>query len=198
MAEPFIGEIMIFGGNFAPMGWMMCQGQTLAIQPYQALFALIGTTYGGNGTSNFQLPDLRGRAPIGFGQGTGLSNHALGLAGVGGAENVTLAITQMPIHNHTFTSTGASATVAASANPGTSGTPGGNYLANATDSQSGASLNFIQPSGAGTTGNIAGVTVNIPSGAIAVSGGGQPHSVMQPYLPVNYIIAYNGIFPTRE
>jgi len=192
MAEPFIGEIMIFSGNFAPVGWMMCQGQTLPITSYQALFAIIGTFYGGNGTTNFQLPDLRGRVPVGFGQGAGLSSYNLGQ--VGGVENETLTIPQMPLHNHTFSATGASASVQAGSGNGKIGAPAGNYLVNPSTS---GMHNFASQSDAGALGNLAGVSLTFGSSAIGTTGGNQPHPNVQPYLAVNYIIAFNGIFPTR-
>src|SRR6476469_8745709 len=98
MAEPFLGSIIIFGGNFAPKGWAMCNGQILAINQNTALFSLLGTTYGGNGTTTFALPDLRGRVPVGMGQGPGLSPMTEGQ--VGGTETVTLTVNQLPNHNH--------------------------------------------------------------------------------------------------
>src|SRR4051812_19628298 len=103
MSEPFLAEIMIFAGNFAPRGWAFCNGQILSIAQNTALFSLLGTTYGGNGQTTFALPDLRGRVPIGVGQGPGLSSISLGE--VGGTENVTLLTTQMPMHDHTATVT---------------------------------------------------------------------------------------------
>src|SRR5271155_1968503 len=98
MAQPYVGQIMMFGGNFAPAGWMTCSGQLLPISEYETLFNLIGTTYGGDGQSTFQLPDMRSRVPIHMGQGTGLSNYVLAQAA--GTENVTLTTAQIPAHNH--------------------------------------------------------------------------------------------------
>src|SRR3982750_2476369 len=112
MSEPFLAEIIMFGGNFAPRGWAFCSGQILSIAQNTALFALLGTTYGGNGQTTFALPDLRGRAPIGTGQGPGLTNILLGE--LSGTQSVTLTSQQMPAHNH---SVNASATVANTANP---------------------------------------------------------------------------------
>src|SRR6478672_10112699 len=99
MSEPFLAEIIMFAGNFAPRGWAFCQGQILSIAQNTALFSLLGTTYGGNGQTTFALPDLRGRVPVGTGQGPGLSNYDLGQ--VSGSESVTLTVSQMPAHNHT-------------------------------------------------------------------------------------------------
>jgi microcystin-dependent protein len=103
MANPFIGEIRMFGGNFAPRQWALCDGQLLSIAQYQALFSLLGTTYGGNGVSTFALPNLQGRLALGYGQGPGLSNYALGQTG--GSETVTLTTSTMPGHNHSLLAT---------------------------------------------------------------------------------------------
>jgi microcystin-dependent protein len=108
VAQPFIGQIMLFGGNFAPSGWALCNGQLLSIQQNTALFSILGTTYGGNGQTNFALPDLRGRVPMHFGQGPGLSNFTEGQ--VGGAETVTLTQLQMPTHTHPLNATDADQT----------------------------------------------------------------------------------------
>jgi len=113
MSQPYVGEIRMFGGNFAPAGWMFCQGQLLPISEYETLFNLIGTTYGGDGQSTFALPDLRGRLPIHMGSGFVLGQN-------GGAENVTLTANTIPVHTHT---------VSATTNPNTASLPGGNYLA---------------------------------------------------------------------
>src|ERR1700761_4579341 len=131
MADPFLGQIMIFGGNFTPYGWAFCQGQLLNISQYSALYALLGTMYGGNGSTTFGLPDLRSRVAIGFGQGPGLSNYVQGQ--LGGMETVTLNINQMPSHNHTFNPTGSTVNVQAGNGFGTTATPTGNYLTNAGD-----------------------------------------------------------------
>lgn len=170
MATPFIGQISMFGGNFAPRNWAFCNGQLLSIAQNSALFSLLGTTYGGNGTTTFALPDLRGRTPIHAGQGPGLSNRVLGESS--GSENVTLIVSQMPSHTHAVTP-GASSSAATSENPsGQVPAAGGAY-----DSAANATLQ--------------GVT----SGA---TGGSQPHTNMPPYLVINYIIALQGIFPSRN
>ena len=196
MAEPFLGEIIIFAGNFAPMGWCLCQGQLLSIAQYQPLFSLLGTTYGGDGRTNFQLPDLRGRAPIGFSQGSGLSNYNLGQNG--GAESTVLTTSTMPAHSHAFSSGLASVSIQASSAIGDTDSPGGHYIANTSDSTGATCTNFASSPAASTLGTLAGATLNLPSGAISNTGGSQPFDIRQPYLAVNYIIAFQGVYPTRS
>lgn len=172
MSEPFLGEIRIFGFTFAPRGWALCSGQLLSISQNAALFSILGTTYGGNGTSNFSLPDMRSRIPVGAGQGLGLSNYTLGEQT--GTENVTLTLGNLPAHNHLAgcnTGTGNSYS-AANAVPAVDA--GGNNL-------------YTSPSNS---------TMN--SAALTQTGGSQPHSNLQPYLAVNYCIAMSGVFPTRN
>ncbi|WP_413174276.1 phage tail protein [Anabaena azotica] len=171
MSEPFIAEIRMFAGNFAPRGWAFCNGQILSISQNTALFALIGTTYGGNGQTTFALPDLRGRTPIHAGQGPGLTPRTLGEAG--GTEAVTLISSQIPAHNHSLLAVSTAAT---------SGDPGQNLLAQSRGSVYAAG----SPS----------ATMN--PAAIGIAGGSQPHNNMQPFLTVNYIIALEGIFPSRD
>src|SRR5882757_2095560 len=172
MAQPYVGEIRMFAGNFAPAGWMFCQGQLVPISEQETLFNLIGTTYGGDGQSTFALPDLRGRVPIHMGQGAGLpSNYQL--AENGGVESVTLNTQQIPGHNHTpFAS-----------NAGGSETPTNNFWANST---------LGKPYGAAPT------TVVMNAVTIASAGGNQPHDNMIPFLGINYIISLFGIFPTQN
>lgn len=172
MSEPFIGMIATFGFNFAPRGWAMCNGQLLPIAQNTALFSLLGTTYGGNGQTTFALPDLRGRVPIHFGQGPGLSNYDLGQ--VGGTETNTLTVNQMPAHSHP-------ATLHASTQPANDTLPTGNYLADGGAYQS--ATNTQMNAGAVTNGN---------------SGGNQPTPNIQPYLAINTCIALEGIFPSRN
>jgi microcystin-dependent protein len=169
---PFVGEVQIFAGNYAPTGWALCDGQLMAIAQNTALFSLLGNTYGGDGISTFALPDLRGRVPIHPGQGNGLSNRNLGE--VGGAETQTLSAAQMPSHTHTM---------GASAANGATDSPGGRVLARAPGAipQYGATAN-----------------VDLAAAAVGSSGGGQPHNNMQPYLTLNYIIALQGIYPSRS
>ncbi len=165
MAQPYVGEIRIFAGNFAPSGWLFCEGQILPISENETLFQLIGTTYGGDGESTFELPDLRGRLPIH--QGSGFV-----LAETGGAEEITLTVQQMPVHNH--------ALIAAKAT-GDAITPGGNFPAN--------SFNVIPYINQSPDGNF-------NAGAIGPVGGSQPHTNFQPYLCVNFIISLFGLFPS--
>lgn len=177
MAEPFLGEIRIFGGTFAPLGWALCQGQLLPIAQNAALFSLLGTTYGGDGVQTFALPDLRGRAVLGFGQGTGLSPYTQGQ--MGGVETVTLNTQQMPAHSHTVAATEAQSTT----------DPKGAVPANTQPPTPGAAPKVYGASPDGKT------TMN--SAMIGQTGGNQPVSVQQPYLVINYIIALQGIFPSR-
>ncbi len=172
MSTPFLGEIRIFGFNFAPRGWALCSGQLLAISQNTALFSILGTTYGGNGTSNFALPDMRGRVALGSGQGPGLSVYALGEQS--GVENVTLLVSEMPAHRH---AAGCSSAVGDSymgsgAVPATDA--GGNNV------YTGASNNTMNPS------------------SLAIVGGSQPHNNLQPYMAMNYCIALQGVFPARN
>jgi microcystin-dependent protein len=171
MSEPFLGEIRTFGFNFAPQGWAMCNGQILSIAQNTALFALLGTTYGGNGTTNFALPDLQGRVGIHQGQGNGLSTYVIGE--VSGTENVTLLTGQMPQHSHGLI-----------ANAGTAGVsrPDGAVLA-----RTGANTYAAAPDGTAMN-----------AGAIGSSGGNQPFSIIQPFLCLNFCIALEGIFPSRN
>ncbi len=169
MSDPFIAQITLFAGNFAPRGWAFCAGQLLPIAQNTALFALLGTTYGGNGQTTFALPDLRGRVPVQPGQGPGLSNVNLGEAS--GSETATLTVNNLPNHNHLAAST--QATAGATRPAGNVPAAGGAYAATPDGSTMGAG--FIRP-----------------------TGGGQPFGIRQPWLGVNYIIALEGIFPSRN
>jgi microcystin-dependent protein len=177
--DAYIGSILLFAGNFAPRGWMLCAGQTLPIAQNAALFSILGTTYGGNGTTTFQLPDLRSRVPVGQGQGNGLSNWALGQ--LEGAETVTLNTLQLPAHNHS---------VAVSGSPANSSTAGNNYLAVANANLQGDPVTVNTYNG----------TPNAVLGPNSVSftGQGQPVANIQPSLAMNYIICIEGIFPARN
>ncbi len=167
--DPILGEIRCFGFNFAPEGWASCNGQLLPIQNNTALFSLLGTTYGGDGRTTFALPDLRGRVPLGMGQGPGLANYTQGQAA--GTEQVTLAAAQLPVHNHTV---GASSTA-------TSKNPGG-------------ALPAATPAGSSY-----GTTADLSMSPTMVGGGGNgaPHDNLQPYLTLNWCIATEGIYPSR-
>lgn len=169
--EPFIGQIILFAGNFAPRGWAFCQGQLLPISQHQALFAILGTTYGGNGQTTFALPDLRGCVPLGAGQGVQLSSRELGERG--GSEAVTLTEAQIPAHTHALN---ASTTTAALKEPAN------NLLA-----KSRVLPNYAPAS----------AQVEMHKSAISDAGSGQPHNNMPPFLAINYIIALEGIFPPR-
>lgn len=171
MADPFVAEIRIFPFNFAPKGWAWCDGQLLPLSQNTALFSLLGTTYGGNGKSNFALPDLQGRAPMHPGQGPGLSLHDLGEQG--GSETVTLLESEIPSHNHALSF---------SPNLGNTNNPGGAFYA---APRSG--FLYAPPSN---------LTAISPS-ALAPSGGDQPHNNMQPYLTFYFCIALQGVFPPR-
>ena len=164
MAQPYVGEIRMFGGNFAPAGWMFCEGQLLPISENETLFQLIGTTYGGDGEETFALPDLRGRLPMH--QGGGFI-----LAEMGGVEEVTLTVNQIPSHTHAML---------ASNDIPTGLSPGGNVSGQAANKiyRAGAPSLFLNPN------------------AVAPAGGSQPHTNMQPYLCVDFIISLFGIFPS--
>jgi microcystin-dependent protein len=179
MDEPYIGEIRPVGFNYAPRGWMFCQGQILAIAQNQALFSLLGTTYGGNGQTTFALPDLRSRVPLSSGQGPGLGNYALGQ--LSGSENVTLLETQIPTHIHALTGT----MMPDASTDNTS--PVGEYIGTP------GTLNQYSPGPKNTT-----MAANAVTGTVNPAGGSQPHSNLQPYLGTNYVIAIQGIFPSRS
>ena len=182
MADPFIAEIVMFGGNFAPRGWAFCEGQLLPISQNTALFSLLGTTYGGDGRTTFALPDLRGRAPLGPRHGPGLSDYRLGQ--MGGVENVTLQTPQIPSHTHTATSQANAVT------------PGGNSndaVNNLWADDAGVSSGTYHSGPANATMNAGAVSTNVNP-----AGGGQSHTNIQPYLAVNFIIALTGIFPPRN
>jgi microcystin-dependent protein len=172
MSEPFVGEIRMFGFGFAPQGWAQCNGQLLPINQNQALFSLLGTTYGGDGRTTFALPDLQSRVPVGQGQSPGLSSYAEGQAG--GAETVTLAATQLPGHTHP---------VKASSSTADSDQPEGRTLARS------ASHSYTAKPDASTVMNV---------DMLGDAGGSQPHDNIQPYLAVNFCIALIGIFPSRS
>lgn len=176
MGAPFVAEIRPWACNFAPYGWSLCQGQILPIQQYTALFSLIGTYYGGNGTSNFGLPDLRGRVPMKY--GTDPSGNTYVLGEQAGVETVTLQSTQMPIHTHTFSGTNANGTKAKPAIGAALGTNAQGAL-------------FYGPSNGSTT------TIN--QGTLSpFSGGGQAHENRQPFLAINWCIAMVGVYPARN
>ena len=171
MAQPYVGEIRMFGGNFAPVGWMFCMGQLLPISENETLFQLIGTTYGGDGQSTFALPDLQGRVPIH--QGTGGDGIAYQLAEKGGVESVTLTTQQIPTHSHAFLGSTVAATLTS---------PSGSVVGTS------AQVDYL---------TIAQATVAMNAQAVSPVGGSQPHSNLQPFLCVSYIISLFGIFPSQ-
>ncbi|MBC6994604.1 tail fiber protein [Neolewinella lacunae] len=181
MATPILGEIRQFGFNFAPRGWAFCNGQLMSIAQNNALFALLGTIYGGDGRTTFALPDLRGRVAFTFGQGPGLSNYQQGARA--GAETQTLLLTQLPGHTHGLTSGRVS--IPASAEDANQDEASGHYLANG---------NFYHANPDAVYG---GGPIPL-SGSTDPTGGNQPHSLMQPYLVTNFCIAIQGIFPSRN
>ena len=174
MSEPYVGEIRMFAGTFAPRGWALCDGQLLAVAENDALFSLLGTIYGGDGRTTFGLPDLRGRLPMHTGTGPGLSSRSMGQKR--GSESVSVSTSQVPSHNHEMR---------ASTTPGTQNIPTGGLLA----SSPGVRLYRPQP----PTGN------NLATNTIGPSAGGaQSHSNLMPFLCVNFIIALFGVYPSRN
>lgn len=175
MSEPFLGEIKMFAGNYAPRGFSLANGQLLPISQYTALFSLYGTYYGGDGKTTFALPNFQGRAPMQWGQGPGLTDHALGE--LGGAPSVTLLGTEIPSHTHPFIGEDEEANQTA---------PNGNALG------VNPSVNWY------TTQNAPGLQLqNMSPLAVGPGGGGQPHNNMQPYLAITFIVAMVGIYPPR-
>lgn len=174
MSSPFLAEIRMFAGNFAPVGWALCNGQLLSISQNAALFSLLGTTYGGNGTSNFALPNLQGLAPMHWGNGAGLSTRVIGETG--GTNTVTLSASQVPSHSHAY-------------NCGSGSKGETNVIAGQVncDEQSGTQAIYATSTDGSTMG-----------AAMVQSPGAQPHQNQQPYVAVTFIIAMSGIFPARN
>lgn len=169
MADPFVAEIRIFGFNFAPTGWAQCNGQLLPLSQNTALFSLLGTTYGGDGKSTFALPDMQGNSPLHPGQGQGLSLYDLGQGG--GTEAVTLLLSEIPFHSHTF---------AQSTRPADNLNPGGFALGTGNNA-------YAAP----------GALAQMAPQALAIAGGSLPHNNMMPFLTLNFCIAMQGVFPPR-
>ncbi len=176
MSEPFVGEIRMFAGNFAPRGWAFCDGQLLAVSQNDALFSLIGTIYGGDGRTTFALPDMRGRLPVHQGQGPGLSPRRLGARY--GSEKVNLTINQIPSHSHEYLG---------SANIADSNNPASDVVASHNDGD----LPYVDvPS--------VDKIKSLSSDAVSATGGSQAHQNMMPSLCINYIMALVGIYPSRH
>lgn len=170
MSAPYVGEIRMFAGNFAPEGWALCQGQLLSIAENETLFQLIGTTYGGDGETTFALPNLQSRLPIH--QGTGPSGSTFPIGEMGGAETVTLTVQQIPVHNHSLV---------AATDAGSTTNPAHNLLAR-------GGSTYIQ----------GGADAALNAGTVSPAGGSQPHDNRQPYLCINFIISLFGLFPTQS
>jgi microcystin-dependent protein len=177
MSEQFVAEIRIFAGNFAPTGWALCNGQLIPISQNTALFSLLGTMYGGDGKSTFALPNLQGCAPLGFGQGPGLSDYVQGQSG--GSSTVTLITSEMPAHNHPAANSNCSDQI------GDQKGPAGNVPAIESGKVTGVFLTDAAPQGA------------MAPDAMSAAGGSLPHNNMQPYLVLTFIIAQQGIYPPR-
>jgi microcystin-dependent protein len=173
MAQPYVGEIRMFGGNFAIQGWAFCDGSLQSISQNPTLYQLLGTTYGGDGTSTFGLPDLRGRIPVHQGQGTGLQNYVLGQKG--GVETVTLTGSQLPAHSHTAMGSAAGGAATSPAN----NTWGNNAIAN-------------KSFGPGTSANN-----SMNAGSLGLTGGNQPHDNLLPFVVISFIISLFGVFPSQ-
>jgi microcystin-dependent protein len=188
--DVFVGQIMLFPFNFAPTGFAFCRGQLLPIGQNTALFSLLGTNFGGNGTTHFALPNLQGRVPMGFGQGPGLTDHPF-LGETGGSETLPLTTAQMPLHSHPMSATSAVATVACKNGAGDRQTPVGTVPATESAGVT-ATYSSAPPNAMMRPGNIA------LSGTTAPAGGAQPHENRQPYLAMSYCIALQGIFPPRS
>jgi microcystin-dependent protein len=178
MSTPFVAQVSMFGGNFAPRRWAFCNGQSMSIAQNQALFSLIGTTYGGDGVTTFNLPNMISRLPVHFGTGSGLSNYALGQ--VGGINDVTLTTNTMPAHNHSLNAAKVNAATANITNTSLPAQP-----------TAGTTPTFYA-SGTGMT------PKNMAAGAVLPTGSGFPHQNMMPSLCITFIIALEGIFPSRN
>lgn len=182
MADYYIGEIRAFAGTFAPRDWMICNGATLQISNYQALYSVIGIKYGGNGTANFILPDLRGRLAVGQGAGTGLTPRIAG--SVGGAETVTVAEAELPAHNHNFV-------VSTVTTPASVNTPTTSSYLGAVNMSGGTGVLYVPGSATGL------VSRTLNTKVLTETGGSQSHPNIMPFLAINYIICVNGLYPVR-
>lgn len=193
MDQPFLAMIMMFAGNFAVRGWQLCYGQTLSISQNTALFSIIGTTYGGNGTTTFQLPDLQGRVAIGQGNGIGLSPYIIGQKS--GTENVTITQSNLPSHAHTVPALSVIINVSNSAGTANTAAAGTNTLSAPNDPLSGDTINVYSNAAPNVPVFTAANTV---AGNTGLTGNTLPFPILQPYLVINYQIALVGIFPSRN
>lgn len=203
MSDPFLGEIRMVGFNYAPYGWAFCAGQVMSVAQNAALFALLGVSYGGNGQTTFQLPDLRGRTPVGMGQGAGLSNIVLGEAA--GTESATLTIGNMPAHTHAasvsggITATGTASIPATTASTGEGATPGPTTVLG--PASAGGRAASVYSTGAPNT-TLAPFNISVQGGAPSiqnsVAGSNLPFSLRNPFLGINFIIALQGVFPPHS
>lgn len=194
--EVFMGTIQPFAFNFAPRGWALCNGQTISISQYSALFALLGVNFGGNGQTTFMLPNLQGRLPLGMGTGLGLTQRTIG--DTAGSENVSATLSNLPAHTHTLTGVTASTTLQLAnpaSNPMTSPTPTNSFIGTSGTGPSSAAI-YSDQLGASPV-PAQGLTTTV-SGTVSPSGGGAPMAVMNPFLAVNFSIALEGIFPPRD
>jgi microcystin-dependent protein len=216
MSEPFVGEIRMFGGTFAPRDWAFCAGQTMAVNQYQALFAILGTNYGGDGVQTFKLPDLRGRMPVGVTNTSGSPLPPVQIGEIDGTPQVTLTQANMPPHTHqaTFVGTGGggpvtppTVSIAVSTDNASVADPTGAILAKIPGSSRGSFVNQYAPASAATAGaSMGGITITPGSGGgitggtvtLATAGLGQPLSIMPPFIGINFIIALQGVFPSRN
>jgi microcystin-dependent protein len=203
MSDPYLGEIRMVGFNYAPYGWAFCSGQVMSVAQNAALFALLGVTFGGNGQTTFQLPDLRGRAPVGMGQGPGLSNIALGEAA--GTESTTLMPGNMPVHTHAasvsggITASGTASIPVTTTAAGEGATPGPATVLGPA-SAGGRAASVYSTAAPNTT--LAPFNISVQGGAPsiqnAMAGGSQPFSLRNPFLGINFIIALQGMFPPHS
>lgn len=203
MSEPFVGEIRMVGFNFAPRGWALCAGQLMSIAQNSALFSLLGVTYGGDGVTTFALPDYRGRSPVGMGQGPGLTFVNQGE--VSGTESTTLNILQMPTHTHavtataTATSTGTFQVAGTASNPLATPSATNNILAASGGGPGSASIWSDQLTNPVTLANPEAINTTVGVNvAVQPAGGSQPVGLRNPYLGTNFVIATEGIFPSRN
>ena len=182
MSQPYVGQILIFGGNFAPAGWMICAGQLLPISEYDTLFNLIGTTYGGDGQATFGLPDLQGRVPLHMGQGSGLSNYIIGQNG--GVESVTLTTQQLPTHNHLV------ASLTGNTSGNTSTPTNSSILSDEFQAPANSAFTYAANNGLNQ--------IALGPQTIGLQGGNQPHENRQSMLVLNFIISLFGVYPSQN